>query len=857
MPFDLETLNPQQREAALVTEGPLLLLAGAGTGKTRVLTYRIAHLVNNLHVSPYQILAITFTNKAANEMRERLSALLGGYLRGMWVATFHAMCVRLLRADAEKLGFTRDFSIVDEADSKRLFKELYTVLNINEKTYPANGIRARISVAKNELVGPDELRDTAKNSYERVASQVYAAYQERLRLANAMDFDDLLVKAYQLLSANPEILDAYQERFRYLLIDEYQDTNHAQYLISQLLAQKYRNIMVVGDDDQSIYSWRGADIRNILEFEKDYPEATVLKLERNYRSTSIILQAANAVIANNTRRKHKLLFTDEENGEKIALYQATDERDEGRWIAGEIERLRRAGRLYSHFAVFYRTNAQSRILEDMLLRAGVPYRIVGSTRFFDRAEIRDVMAYLKCLVNPADDISAKRVINTPKRGIGATTVSKIEDIAVREHCSFLEAAELSLAEDSISAKTRQALGEFLKTFKDGRQFSGDLRSVVEIVIRRSGLVYALEAERTDESLTRIENIQEFFGVAQEFDEGHQEDFWEDEADDADREKDAAVTKAAKPTSEGETDDKAVGEAGTDEGEIAGETADEVDAHEAGAHEAGAHEAGAHEGGASIRQLGRFMEWLALRSDLDSLVEGESYVTLMTIHLAKGLEFPVVFIAGLEESIFPHIASMIDSDSDVEEERRLAYVAITRARERLYLTHAQTRMLYGSTQANPRSRFIAEIPAELLKISGIGSDGYEGAGWEKRGSRRGIYGSGLSGVPKESRNAGGFASIFGTERYGNAPGVKSYGSGEQNPENHRGERVFGSGNRGFADVPEATEVFAVGDLVDHKTFGRGVVLAAEKDIVQVHFEKLNGSKKLLLGYAPIVRIAQEG
>ncbi|MCL1890424.1 MAG: UvrD-helicase domain-containing protein [Coriobacteriia bacterium] len=786
MSFNLANLNAEQRLAAETTQGPLLLLAGAGTGKTRVLTYRIAHLINDLHVSPYQILAITFTNKAANEMRERLAGLLGGQLRGMWVATFHAMCVRILRADAEKIGFTRDFSIVDESDAKRLFKELYATLNIDDKTFPINGIRARISNAKNELIAPDELKEQANNGYDRLAAQVYAVYQERLLRANAMDFDDLLFNAHRLLAQNPAVLDAYQERFRYLLIDEYQDTNHAQYSISQLLAAKYRNIMVVGDDDQSIYSWRGADIRNILEFEHDYPEASVQKLERNYRSTSTILEAANAVIANNEKRKKKELFTEDVRGEKIALYQASDERDEGRWIASEIEKLHCANRPYADFAVFYRTNAQSRTLEDMLLRAGVPYRIVGGTRFFDRAEIRDVMAYLKCVINPADDISAKRIINTPRRGIGKTTVAKIEDIVAREGCTFLEAVALALVEDGIGASAKNALAEFMQLLKDAGQYSGELRNIVEMIVERSGLEAALEAERTDEAKGRLENIREFFGVAQEFDEGHQDEF-DDEFEEFGAELDGFGAELEKFDSEPLADEN--------------EKRDKIVP-------------------SPLAQLGRFMEWLALRSDLDSLIEGESFVTLMTVHSAKGLEFPVVFIAGLEESIFPHIASVLESEGDAEEERRLAYVAITRARELLHITHAQVRSLFGSTQANPRSRFVAEIPTELLSLSGVGSQGYLGTGWEKRGDRRGIFGSGSSGSLATAKTA---------SRFENQP--VSYHS------------------INAAEIPD----FKIGDEVDHKVFGRGVVEALEGDAISIRFNKLNATKKLLLGYAPIVKL----
>ncbi|MEE0612565.1 MAG: UvrD-helicase domain-containing protein, partial [Collinsella stercoris] len=427
---DIDTLNPAQREAVLTTEGPLLVLAGAGSGKTRVLTFRIARMIGDLGIRPWQILAITFTNKAAAEMRERLSAMLpDGGMRGMWVCTFHAMCVRILREDADLLGYTGQFTIYDDDDSRRMVREIMTQLAIEQKQYPINMIRSKISTAKNAMIGPEEFIEKASSPQEQKAGQVYLELERRLRAANAMDFDDLLVRTLELLRTRPEVLEKYQERFRYISVDEYQDTNHVQYEIANLLAAKYQNLMVVGDDDQSIYSWRGADISNILDFEKDFKQAKVVKLEQNYRSTGHILAAANAVVRNNSQRKDKRLFTDLGDGEKIQAYQASDERDEGRWIASEIEKLHAGGMSYDDMAVFYRTNAQSRILEDMFLRAGVPYKIVGGTRFFDRAEIRDVMAYLKMIVNPADEMSVKRVINTPRRGIGSTSISKIEDLA--------------------------------------------------------------------------------------------------------------------------------------------------------------------------------------------------------------------------------------------------------------------------------------------------------------------------------------------------------------------------------------------------------------------------------------------
>jgi len=519
--IDIDGLNPAQREAVLCTSGPLLVLAGAGSGKTRVLTYRIAHMIADEGVRPWQVLAITFTNKAAAEMRERLAQLLPGGTRGMWVCTFHAMCVRILREDPELVGYAPNFTIYDDDDSKRLVKSIMNDLDIDAKQFPPQAIRSLISTAKNALVSPDDMQGAAQTPLDRKAAQVYHSLQTRLERANAMDFDDLLVRAYELLSKNPSALLSYQERFRHISVDEYQDTNHVQYAITNLLAGRYRNLMVVGDDDQSIYSWRGADIKNILAFEKDYPDAHVVKLEQNYRSTGHILNAANAVVAHNSRRTPKRLFTDAGDGERIRVYQASDERDEGRWIGSEIEKLHDAGTSYDDTAVFYRTNAQSRVLEDMFLRAGVPYKIVGGTRFFDRQEIRDVMAYLKVVVNPNDDVAALRVVNTPRRGIGSTSIAKIQAYGVAHGLSFFSAAEACIAESELlGAKARNALGEFTGAIEAGRAMTGGLSDVVEAIVDRSGLIKALEAEHSVEADGRIENIKEFYGVAAEFDEAH-------------------------------------------------------------------------------------------------------------------------------------------------------------------------------------------------------------------------------------------------------------------------------------------------------------------------------------------------
>lgn len=803
--IDLDGLNPAQREAVECTRGPLLVLAGAGSGKTRVLTVRIAHMIADEGVRPWQVLAITFTNKAAAEMRERLDALLPGGTRGMWVCTFHAMCVRMLREDPELVGYRPNFTIYDDDDSRRLVKTIMADLDIDQKQFPMNSIRAKISSAKNAMVGPDEMASSS-NPADRAAARVYRELDHRLAKANAMDFDDLLVKTFELLSKRPEVLERYQDRFRQISVDEYQDTNHVQYAITNLLAARYRNLMVVGDDDQSIYSWRGADIQNILDFEKDYPDAHVVRLEQNYRSTGHILAAANAVVANNSRRKPKRLFTDAGDGEKIRVFQASDERDEGRWIGSEIEKLHDGGTSYDDMAVFYRTNAQSRILEDMFLRAGVPYKIVGGTRFFDRAEVRDVMAYLKLVVNPDDDVAALRVVNTPRRGIGTTSINKIRELAVDEGISFFSACELAIAETGLlGAKVRSALAEFTGVIEAGRHFTGELADVVDAIVDRSGLIRALEAEHSVEADGRIENIREFMGVAAEFDETH---------DAVETLESLAQLRAAGALEPSPSASVAAG----------------------GVAEAGAQGQPAAGGAAAARppvaseKLPALIEWLALRSDLDSLAGQTHAITMMTIHSAKGLEFPVVFVAGMEEGIFPH-TSYEGDPAAVEEERRLAYVAITRARKKLYLTHAATRRTYGSTQANPPSRFLNEIPAADVERTGVGSSGFTGVGWEKRGDRRGTFGSGRG------------SSVYG----GN---------------------VFGSRTRSTGVAPRASEVaparqaparpapstsFSAGDKVSHKTFGPGTVLAVSGDTIEVRFTRTGKTKKLLKGFAPLVKI----
>ncbi|MDO5329693.1 MAG: 3'-5' exonuclease [Coriobacteriia bacterium] len=739
--IDLSTLNPQQKKAVETTSGPLLVLAGAGSGKTRVLTYRIAYTLECGICKPWNILAITFTNKAAAEMRERIYGMIGDIARGMWFLTFHSMCVRILRDNAELIGFKKNFTIYDDKDSKRLVKLICNDLCINTKIYSEASIRAKISACKNELVEPEE----------EVVVDVYKEYQKRLKAANAFDFDDLLLYTYLLFKNHKDILEVYQTRFTHISIDEYQDTNKAQYEIVKMLADKSKNIMVVGDDDQSIYSWRGADIRNILGFEHDYPSAVIIKLEQNYRSTSNILNAANSVISNNKNRKEKNLFTKGDNGKKIGIYVASNERDEGRWIATEIERRKMRGAKLSDIAVFYRTNAQSRVLEDMLIRAGIPYKIVGGLKFFERAEIKDLMAYLTLIINPDDDVSAKRVINVPRRGIGKTTITHIEDISKLENCSFLKACKIAVSEDNIRETTKKSLIEFLQLFEDGLLTDGSLRYKIEEFIKAAGLINSLKDEHTTEADTRIENIDEFFGVCDEFCQTHKVD----------------ELLYAAPNGEDEPVRQLRGD-----------------------------------------NLEDFLEWVRLRTDLDNLVEAQDYVTLMTVHSAKGLEYDYVFVSGLEENVFPHASAYGDFD-ETEEERRLAYVAITRAKKELLLTCAQLRQLRGVTNANPVSRFIGEIPSEFKESLGVGSLGYSGFAHEKRGDRRGLAGF-------ESKHVD-----------------------------------FFDNNK--VDIISTTTDFNVGDTVNHKIFGLGKIIKIDGDKLHVTFTESNQTKVLLKNYAPITRV----
>lgn len=648
----LNGMNPRQKEAVLHTDGPLLLMAGAGSGKTRVLTHRIAYLIEEKEVNPWNILAITFTNKAAKEMKERVNAILASGGEDVWVSTFHSMCVRILRRDVDFIGYNRNFTIIDSSEQLTLMKWILKELNIDPKKYDPRSILGTISQAKNSLQTPQDFAKMQGSYYEEIAAKCYAAYQKELQYNQCMDFDDLIMNTIRLFEEHPDSLTYYQNKFHYIHVDEYQDTNHAQYTLVNLLAGRFRNLCVVGDADQSIYGWRGADMQNILDFEKDYPDAAVILLEQNYRSTKNILSAANQVIENNSNRKPKNLWTENKEGNKITYYRADNERDETRFIVDRMqEEIRSNHRNYGDFAILYRTNAQSRVMEETLLKANIPYKMVGGHKFYDRKEIKDILAYLNVLANPQDSISFERIVNSPKRGIGPGSIEKLRSFASLHEWPLLEAAQnVDLA--NIGGKAGQQLGAFGEMIQEVTQMIPYL-TVTELtkeVLDRSGYLEDLKIQNTLEAQARIENLEEFLTVTQEFDK----QFEQQNEEDAD---------------------------------------------------------------APEEKLTVFLNDLALVSDIDNLEEDASQVTLMTLHAAKGLEFPVVFLIGLEEGVFPLSRALME-ESELEEERRLAYVGITRAEEALYLTNAFSRTLYGRTQYNRPSRFVEEIDQELLEIEGM-------------------------------------------------------------------------------------------------------------------------------------------
>ncbi|WP_456276915.1 DNA helicase PcrA [Bacillus sp. AK128] len=638
----LSGLNPAQQEAVKQTDGPLLIMAGAGSGKTRVLTHRIAYLMAEKEIAPWNILAITFTNKAAREMKDRVAKIVGGAADEIWISTFHSMCVRILRRDIDRLGFSRNFTILDTTDQLSVIKNVLKDQNVDTKKFEPRSLLGSISGAKNELVTPEEYNKSATGPYESVVAKVYEEYQRRLRKNQALDFDDLIMTTIHLFMRVPEVLEYYQRKFQYIHVDEYQDTNRAQYMLVKQMASRFQNLCVVGDSDQSIYRWRGADIGNILSFEKDYPRAKVVFLEQNYRSSKNILQAANQVIENNKNRKPKKLWTENPEGNKIVYYRGTTEQDECYYVAGMIKQiLVDEKKKNSDFAILYRTNAQSRAMEEVLLKSNISYSIVGGTKFYDRREIKDILAYLRLISNPDDDISLARIINVPKRGIGATTFDKLANYAALHEVSIFEALQM-VELVGLSGKVTNALVEFRDQLRNWVQMQEFLSvtELVEEVLTKTGYRDMLKNEKTIEAQSRLENIDEFLSVTKNFEE--------------------------------KNDDKT---------------------------------------------LISFLTDLALVADIDQVDEEEQKdqgtVILMTLHAAKGLEFPVVFLMGMEEGVFPHSRSLFEEE-EMEEERRLAYVGITRAEEKLYISNAEMRTLFGRTNMNPVSRFISEIPEDILE-----------------------------------------------------------------------------------------------------------------------------------------------
>jgi DNA helicase II / ATP-dependent DNA helicase PcrA len=712
----LEGLNQPQREAVLHGEGPLLILAGAGSGKTRVLTHRIAHLVGSGAARPGEILAITFTNKAASEMRERVEALVGGRARAMWVMTFHSACARMLRGDAQKLGYTRGFTIYDEQDSLRLVKACIEELDVDPKRFAPRGIRRQVSDAKNALLDAEAYRIKVSSFFEQTAADVYEVYERRLHAANAMDFDDLLFRCVNLFELFPEARDRYRRAFRHVLVDEYQDTNRAQYRWLQLLCEEHRNLAVVGDDDQSIYAFRGADIRNILEFERDFPDAHVVKLEQNYRSTETILDAANAVIANNRSRKAKSLWSELGRGDPVHVRELEDEHAEARFVVSEIERLVDEGGSRDEMAVFYRTNAQSRVLEDMLVRYGVSYQVIGGTRFYERAEIKDALAYLTLLVNPADTVAFGRIVNSPRRGIGDTSQGRILGYANTLGEPVWDVAAAPESVPGLAAPAVKAVGRFMSVMerlRERAEAGAGVGDLLQEMLQETGYADALRAERTIEAQGRLENLEELVGVGREYDSA------------------------------------------ADEGSVE-----------------------------------EFLQQVALFSEQDSLKDEQGLLTLMTLHNAKGLEFGTVFIIGLEDGVFPHMRAI--EAGDLEEERRLCYVGITRAKRELHLTYARSRSLFGARDWNMRSRFVDEIPLELTDRDEAAPTGPDAAA--------------------------------------------TWGGGAAAPE------PAGDGAS-----------FALGEDVVHANFGDGVITGVEPGgLVVVRFAADGSERRLMADYAPLKR-----
>ena len=765
----LTGMNDQQAEAVQTTEGPLLIMAGAGSGKTRVLTHRIAYLIDEKMINPWNILAITFTNKAAREMRERAVALNPATSETL-IATFHSMCVRILRREADHIGYNRNFTIVDPGEQRTLMKRILKNLNLDPKKWNERAILGTISNAKNDLLDEIAYEHQAGDMYTQIVAKCYKAYQEELRRSEAMDFDDLIMMTLRLFDKNPDVLAYYQQRYQYIHVDEYQDTNHAQYQLVKLLASRFKNICVVGDADQSIYGWRGADMQNILDFEKDYPEAKVVLLEENYRSTKKILQAANDVIKNNRNRRPKKLWTQNDEGEHIVYYRANDERDEAVFVASTIDNIvREKVKNFKDFAVLYRTNAQSRTIEEALLKSNIPYTMVGGTKFYSRKEIRDVISYLNLIANTSDNISFERVVNEPKRGVGPGTLEKLRNFAYEQNMSLLDASA-NIMLSPIKGKAAQGVYDFANMILNLRdQLDGlSITDTVEAILDKSGYLDALSMQQTLESQSRIENIEEFMSVTKNFDETNT-DGTEDET--------------------------------------------------------------------GIDRLGRFLNDLALIADTDDGEAEAAEVTLMTLHAAKGLEFPVVFLIGMEEGVFP-LSRASEEPDELEEERRLAYVGITRAEEILFLTNANTRTLFGKTGYNRPSRFLREISDDLLQYQGLARPANSSFGVRFTKEEPIQFGQGMSlqqALQTRKANAQPQKHTGGAQPFSKATGGLPF------------SKASDSGN-------SATD-WEIGDIAHHKKWGDGTVLevtgSGKTQELKIKFPEV-GLKKVLASVAPIVK-----
>ncbi|MEB3102383.1 DNA helicase PcrA [Ferviditalea candida] len=755
----LDKLNRQQRKAVESVDGPLLIMAGAGSGKTRVLTHRIAYLIATRKAAPWSILAITFTNKAAREMQQRVAALVGPAGQDIWVSTFHSMCVRILRKDIERIGYSSNFTILDSTDQLSVVKSCLKELNIDVKKFDPRAVLSTISGAKNELVTAEQYESKIGDYFQGVVAKVYALYQKKLRSNNSLDFDDLIMQTIRLFTEVPEVLEFYQHKFLYLHVDEYQDTNRAQYMLCRMLADKYRRICVVGDSDQSIYRWRGADISNILNFEKDYPEAETILLEQNYRSTSNILDAANSVIANNTGRKPKKLWTDRQGGAKVRIYQSESEHDEGYFITKIIRDHLAKGGKYRDHAILYRTNAQSRVIEEILIKSDIPYQIVGGIKFYDRKEIKDLLAYLRLVSNPDDDLSFSRIVNVPKRGIGDATVEKLAAAAAGRGVSMMRLLDDLDETGDVSGRSKNALQEFGQLIGN-LSAMGDYLSVTELteqVLEKTGYKLELMREGTIEAKSRLENIEEFLSVTMDFEKRNED-----------------------------------------------------------------------------KSLIAFLTDLALIADIDTMngddQNGQDAVILMTMHSAKGLEFPVVFIAGMEEGVFPHSRTLFD-DEELEEERRLAYVGITRAEKELYLTCAQMRTLFGRTSMNAPSRFLDEIPEQFKEQIQPAED-------------------------RAARGYGGSAGYGGRYGWNESRRTINGGSGEAANRHSVPAARAASGNPAGRNANDPIPDFKAGDKVSHNKWGVGVVVSVKGEgddtEMQIAFPAPVGLKRLLSRFAPITR-----